>query len=159
MKSLIVYYSKTGVVDEMAKLIAKKTDSDLYRIQSASEYDPDMWKAWDQAQEEIAENNMPQLIGTLPDISHYDQVIIGGPVWGYSISNPIHSYLNKTDFKGKPVSAFWTYYDHDEKYIETLNNSLINATYRSGLALSMSIIHNPQILDTKVNDWVNELVK
>lgn len=157
MKKLVVYYSKTGIVDEMAKLIAKKSHADLYRIHSLKKYDADMWKAWDQAQEEIANNTMPQLDGELPDISQYDQIIIGGPVWGYSISNPIHAYLNKTDFQGKDISVFWTYYDHDEKYVQTLKDSLNDGNYQTGLALSMSIINNPSILERKVNEWIDKL--
>ena len=57
MKTLLVYYSKTGIVDKMAQLIAKKLNNvDLYRIQTVRKYAEGMYDAWDQAQVEIADN-------------------------------------------------------------------------------------------------------
>lgn len=157
MKKLLVYYSKTGTNDKLAKLIAEKTDIDVFKIKSKKNYDPDMWKAWDQAQEEIAANKMPQINDDLPSISNYDKIIIGGPVWGYSISNPIHAYLNQTDFENKPVTAFWTYYDHDEKYVETFNAAAHNAKYFDGLPLSMSLINNESLLNKNIDAWLAKL--
>lgn len=157
MKKLVIYYSLTGVVDKAAKSIAKKADADIYRIESARKYDLDMWAAWDQAQVEIANNDMPELSGQLPDISQYDEIIIGGPVWGYSISNPIHSYLSLTDFQGKKVSAFWTYYDYDEKYVKTFNEALKNADYQSGINLSMSVLNNQAVLNETIEKWIKSL--
>lgn len=157
MKKLVIYYSLTGTLDKVAKLVAKKANADIYRIQPDRKYDLDMWATWDQAQKEIASNDMPGIKGALPNISDYDQIIIGGPVWGYSISNPIHSFLNQTDFKGKTVSAFWTYYDHDEKYVKTLNAALKNAKYVPGIDLTMSVLNNSSELNNKVDKWLDSL--
>lgn len=154
MKKLLVYYSKTGTNDKLAKLIAEKTDIDIFKITSKRNYAPDMWKAWDQAQEEIAANKMPQINEDLPDLSNYDKIIIGGPVWGYSISNPIHAYLNQADFENKPVTAFWTYYDHDEKYVETFKAAAHNLNYFDGLPLSMSLINNESLLNKNIDAWL-----
>lgn len=157
MKKLLVYYSKTGTVDKLAKMIAKKFGADLYQIKSQRIYAPDMWKAWDEAQEEIKAKKMPEINDDLPDLSSYDEIIVGGPVWGYSISNPIHAYLNQTNFQNKPVSAFWTYYDHDEKYVQTFKAAAHDFKYIDGLPLSMSIINNESLLNEAVDKWLATL--
>ena len=158
MKQIVIYYSLTGVVEKTAKLVAKAINADMYRIQSARKYDLDMWVAWDQAQVEREHDDMPPLIGGLPDISKYDRVIVGGPVWGYTISNPIQSYLQQTDFLGKAVSAFWTYYDHDEKYVSSFKAVMKNGNYQDGLGLTMSILDNEVDLTKNIDQWVDQLV-
>ncbi|KRK95919.1 hypothetical protein FD25_GL002379 [Levilactobacillus acidifarinae DSM 19394] len=152
-----MYYSLTGVVDRMAHEVAAKLGADLYRMTPSTTYNQNMWKAWDQAQAETAADNLPTLTGQLPDLSAYDQVILGGPVWGYTLSNPMRVYLQQTDFKGKNVAAFWTYYDHDEKYEKTLTDNLANAKYVGGLELTMSLMGNQNALETAITQWTNNL--
>ena len=60
-----------------------------------------MWKAWDEAQAERQENNYPALKGELPDISEYDLILIGGASWGYTLANPVLSFVRNMDFNGK----------------------------------------------------------
>lgn len=158
MKTLLVYYSKTGVVDKMAQLIAKKMNGvDLYRIQTVRKYAEGMYEAWDQAQVEIADNKMPELSGKLPDLSKYDNVIIGGPVWGFNPSNPILSYVRQNDFSNNNIAAFWTYYDHDEKYTSALHREIPNFDPQNGLALSMSLMGNEKLLNQNIDKWIEKI--
>lgn len=151
MKTVVVYYSKTGVGKKVAELVAEKTNAELYRLQPTTEYDDDMWKAWDQAQAEMASNKMPNLEGELPSLAKYDRIIVGGPVWGHSLSNPIRAYLEQTDFQGKMVSSYWTYYDHDEQYEQVFMQNLKNATYKTGVNLTMPVLDNQNALNKKVD--------
>lgn len=157
MKILIVYYSKTGVVDKMAHFISNRLgDVDLYRIQTVRTYASGMYDAWDQAQVEIADNQMPELAGTLPNLDNYDNIIIGGPVWGFNPSNPILSYVRQNDFSNKNILAFWTYYDHDEKYASALHHEVPTFNPKNGLELSMSLMDNDNLLNQNVDKWLQE---
>lgn len=98
---LVAYYSQTGQTKKFAEMIAKMTNADVYEIVPVRKYNDDMWKAWDEAQIERAENKYPALRGGLPDISKYDTVIIGGGVWGFTLANPIFSFMKAMDFAGK----------------------------------------------------------
>lgn len=92
-KIIIIYYSQTGQSKRIAKLLGNKLHADLSEIRTVRTYDDDMWKADEEAKEELRTGQLPELAGTLPDISGYDTVIIGGPVWAQTISNPLLSYL------------------------------------------------------------------
>lgn len=157
MRTLIVYYSLTGVVSRAAQQLADGLNADLYRLVPSTTYDHDMWRAWDQAQAETAAKQLPTLTGTLPDIAAYDRIVLGGPVWGYNLSNPMRVYLEQTDFQNKPVAAFWTYYDHDEKYGQTLKTLLKNGRYQGGLELPMSLLGNSTKLRLTLDHWINQL--
>lgn len=157
-KTLVVDYSLTGVVDRVAQEIADQLGADRYRLKPATLYSHEMWQAWDQAQAETAAHQLPGLIGKLPDLTTYDQIILGGPVWGASLSNPLRAYLERTDFQGKSVAAFWTYYDHDENYQATLKTYLKKAQYQGGLEVTMSLLRRPQKLAPTLRQWTQKLM-
>lgn len=157
MNILIAYYSQSGMTKKMAEIIKEKTNADLYEIIPAKKYNDDMWKAWDEAQAERARNEYPELLNKLPDISSYDAIIVGGGVWGYTLANPVDSFMQKMDFKGKKVSAFWTFYDHDEKYNTDMRIKTKNGKYIDGLSLPRSLISNNKLLNEKIDNWLKQL--
>lgn len=156
-KTLIVCYSLTGVSSKIAQALQKKTQADLYEIKTKRTYDADMWKAWDEAQAETAAGKLPGLVGDLPDLSGYDTVLLGDPVWGWTISNPLLAYIRQTDFAGKIVPAFWTFYDHDEKYAHAIELECKGAVVREGLSLTNSAIHSDANVSKLLDAWIQKI--
>ncbi|WP_295745513.1 flavodoxin [uncultured Limosilactobacillus sp.] len=156
-KTLIIYYSSTGYNDRIAKQLAAKTDADLFRIEPVEEYDHDMWAAWDIAKKEREEGQLPALKSGYPDTSQYQQILLGGPSWGYTLANPLQSFLTKADFAGKPVYPWVTFYDHDEKYAEDLRAQLHNGQVQDLLELPMSVLDNQPRLDQTLTDWLTQM--
>ena len=155
-KILIAYYSQTGMTKRMAEIIKKKTNADIYEIIPVKKYNDDMWKAWDEAQIERANGTFPELKNELPNISKYDVILVGGGVWGYTLSNPVDSFMQKMDFQGKRVSAFWTFYDHDEKYNIDMKKKTKNGKYIDGLPLPRSLISNNTKLNESIDNWIKQ---
>ncbi len=114
MKTIIVYYSQSGNTRKAAEMLRAELGADIAEIESEKPYNADMWKAWDEAQEERKDWNIRPL-KKLPDISAYDTMIIGSPVWGHMLANPVFAFMRQSDFSGKRVFGFWTFYDHDEQ--------------------------------------------
>ena len=157
MKVLIVYYSQSGQTKRMAEMIAEKTGADLYEIVPVRTYNDDMWKAWDEAQVERAENHYPELKGEMPDISEYDTILIGSGVWGYTLANPVTTFVRKMNFTGKKVSAFWTFYDHDEKMDSDMQIETKGAQYVKGLPLPRSLTGNRERASEAMDRWIKTL--
>lgn len=155
--TLIVFYSLTGVTKSIAEMVQKKTGSDLYEVKTQRTYDSDMWKAWDEAQKETASGLLPELTGQLPDLGRYDFIILGGPVWGWTVSNPLLAYIKQTDFTGKKIAAFWTFYDHDEKYAEAIQNECKGAIVETGLSITRSAMADHKSLSNKIDDWLKSI--
>lgn len=154
---LIAYYSQTGETRRAAGILAEKLGAELYEIIPDRSYDPDMWKAWDEAQAERKDNDYPALRGELPDLTNYDMVIIGGPVWGFTLANPVTTFLRETDFSGRTVSAFWTFYDHDEQYDNAMRENARNAVYVTGLALPRSVTSSKKRMNEAADHWIRTL--
>ena len=156
-KILIAVYSQSGQSMRITNIIKEKLQADLYEIKPKRKYNDDMWKAWDEAQEEMATNAYPGLIGELPDLQEYDTVIVGGPVWGMTLANPVVTFMRNVDLMGKQVSAFWTFYDHDEKYDNAMKDYSMGADYVRGLSLPRSITGNAKKIEDKINQWIKTL--
>ena len=158
MKTLVAYYSQSGQTKHMAEMIAEKAGADLYEIIPARTYNSDMWKAWDEAQVERQENKSPVLKGELPDISGYDMIILGTGIWGYTMANPVTSFIRQMDFTGKKMSAFWTFYDHDEKVDGDMKECLKNAEYVKGLPLPRSLTSSRDRTSDAMDRWIRTLL-
>lgn len=154
---LIVYYSLTGVSGKVAGVLKEKTGADIYEVKTERTYNMDMWKAWDEAQAETASGKLPELKGQPPDLNGYDVVLLGGPVWGWTISNPMLAYIRQTDFAGKVVSAYWTFYDHDEKYEKDVEKECVGAVVKKGLSLTNSDMAKEDVLTEKLAAWIDSL--
>ena len=157
MKTLVAFYSQSGQTKKYAQLIAEKLGADLYEIVPARKYNDDMWKAWDEAQVERTEDNYPSLKGELPDVSGYDRIILGTGIWGYTMANPVTSFIRAMNFTGKKMSAFWTFYDHDEKVNQDMKEDLKGAEYTDGLPLPRSLTGNREKTDKAVDQWIKTL--
>lgn len=157
MKTLVAFYSQSGQTKKYAQLIAEKMGADLYEIIPERKYNNDMWKAWDEAQAERSENNYPALKGELPDISGYDRIILGTGIWGYTMANPVTSFIRAMDFTGKKMSAFWTFYDHDEKVNGDMKDVLKGAEYVDGLPLPRSLTGSREKTDKAIEQWIKTL--
>ncbi len=91
-KSLVVYFSRigeqyvVGVIDKgntaiVAEMIAEKTGSDMWEVIPEEDYPMTYSELTDVAKKEQNENARPKYRGTAPDLSEYDTVFVGAPVW------------------------------------------------------------------------------
>lgn len=101
--------SRYGTTEYMANLIQKQVGGDLYSIEVAEPYSQDFDEVVDQNHAEMAEDFLPALVGYQLDMSQYDTVYIGYPVWATTIPRAIHTFLNQYDLSGKTVIPFCTH--------------------------------------------------
>ena len=101
---LVVYYSLSGHTREIAEKIKALTGGDIYEIKTAEEIKTTPW-FYLTLRRQIKEKNYPALAGELPDLSRYDIIFVGAPVWWYTVATPALSFLQQVDFKGKKVQC------------------------------------------------------
>lgn len=92
MRQCIVYYSKTGNTESVAK---RFNDFDLLKVRASSD-DP---------------NIQNPILTYIPEINDYDYVIFATPVHGFQISKIMKTYLETIDtYKGKTIDLFITHF-------------------------------------------------
>ena len=112
MKTLVAYFSASGVTAKAASALAAAIDGDLYEIKPAVPYtDADLnWR--DQNSRSSIEmkdpTSRPALADTDAPIAGYDRIFLGFPIWWYTAPAIIRTFLESYDFSGKTIILFAT---------------------------------------------------
>lgn len=112
-KTLVVYFSATGTTKNVANMIANATNGDLWELKPVTEYsqsDLD-WTAPNSrvSRERAMENPRTDLTNAVVNnLSEYDTVFIGAPIWWYKASWVINDFLTQNDFGDKTIIPFCT---------------------------------------------------
>ena len=107
-KGLIAYYSHSGNTKDIAMKIQKLTGADIFEIKPLSAYPAQYDDVVNQAKIEKERDIKPELLDN-GNISKYDTIILGTPVWWYTFASPIRTFLTSHDFTGKTIMPFCTH--------------------------------------------------
>lgn len=113
MKTLVAYFSASGVTEEKAIQIAREIKgADLYRIEPDVPYsdrDLDWTDKKSRSSVEMSDrSSRPKIKEGGIDISKYDVIFIGFPVWWYREPSIVDTFLESHDFAGKKIVSFAT---------------------------------------------------
>ncbi|MCM1331621.1 MAG: flavodoxin [Bacteroides sp.] len=107
-KVLVVYFSHTGNTRTIAGYIHDTVKSDMVEIKTVNTYTDDYDTLLEQARKEVASEYCPPLTTKIENISSYDVVFIGYPIWVETAAPPIRTFLTTHDLAGKTVVPFCT---------------------------------------------------
>lgn len=137
-KSLVVYFSNFGNTQVIAEHIQKRLNADVLRLEPVVKYPQDRALFAAQMNAEIvAKNYFPALVKEKLDLSQYDVIVVGSPVWNGRAMPTILSFLSKNDFTGKTVYFFSTYSGEAGIAIDEMKKACPNATYGSSLKVEL----------------------
>lgn len=105
---LVAYYSHSGNTHTIAGYIHDSVGGDIVKIETVNPYPDSYDEHLEQARKEVAEGYLPPLITTIDNMSDYDVVFVGYPIWVETAAPPIASFLASHDLKGKTVVPFCT---------------------------------------------------
>ena len=111
-KSLVAYFSASGVTAKAAEKIAAAAGADLYVIQPEEPYTPADLNWMDKKSRSTVEMNDPKcrpaIAEAVEDMEQYDTVWVGFPVWWYVEPRIVDTFLESYDFAGKKMIPFAT---------------------------------------------------
>lgn len=106
MKSLVTYFSASGVTAEVAKGIADKIGADIFEIKPEVPYsDADLKWMNPMARcnrEKFGKKDVP-VAETVNNMNDYDIVYVGFPIWYAGAPNVVNTFLNGCDLSGKKL--------------------------------------------------------
>ena len=111
-KKLVTYFSASGVTKAVAEKLAQTLGADVFEIApkvlyTAADLD---WR--DKTSRSTVEMNdlsyRPEMAEGDVDISAYDTVYVGFPIWWYIAPTIINTFLEKYDWNGKKIVMFAT---------------------------------------------------
>ncbi len=112
MKTLVAYFSASGVTEGAAQQLAEVTGGVLHKIQPEKPYteaDLDWRDKQSRSTLEMKDKkSRPAITGKLTNMADYDVVYVGFPIWWYTAPTIINTFMEAYDFKGKTVIPFAT---------------------------------------------------
>ena len=108
MKTLIVYYSYTNNTEKVAKKIAELKKYDILKLEPLVDYSTDYQKVVDEEEAKMDSEEIVELKPLNVDLNQYDRIILGTPVWWYTMAPVVRSFLSGNNLNGKKVIAFIT---------------------------------------------------
>ena len=111
-KKLVAYFSASGRTAKVAEKLAEELGADIYEIKPEVKYTKaDLNWMNKKSRSSVEMNNKsirPAIVTGDVDVSGYDTVCLGFPIWWYVAPTLINTFLEAYDFSGKKIILFAT---------------------------------------------------
>ncbi|RYE39424.1 MAG: hypothetical protein EOP24_44305 [Hyphomicrobiales bacterium] len=167
-RTLLVYFSRPGMnywyadrkdleignTQVVAETVADLVDAEVVRIEAAEPYPHDYDATVERNQEEEQAGSRPQIAGGLPDLSLYDSIILGCPVWNSRAPMIVRTFLDGVDLTGKTIHPFVTYAIGEGRVFDDYTELYPDAVIEAGLAIQGE---EAAEADEQVAQWVSDM--
>lgn len=152
MKTLIVYYSRTGTTKRAAEILAREMKADIEEI--TDKIDRKGVIGYLKSGRDGMKRKLTEIDPTKKDSKQYDIVIIGTPMWVKNMCSPIRTYLTKNRME-KNIGILIT---HGGSSIETIVKEIRGLAPRANF-ISHIAIRTRDIKDAenKIKEWAKKL--
>ena len=167
-KSIVIFFShagdnyavgniEVGNTKIVADYISEITSADQFEIVT-HKYDGMAYNPLIQlAKEEANNGELPPYEGNAPDLSQYDTVFIGGPVWWGTYPQVMFTLFKDINLDGKTVIPFTT---HEGSGLASCASDVKKAFPKATVTQGWSIYgHEVRTGRAKVEKWLNSIVK
>ena len=153
---LVVYFSATGGTEAVGKTIAETLNADRYEIVPEDPYTSADLNWTEPSSRVNAEHENPKsrpaIAGQAADLSGYDTIFIGYPIWWGEAPNIVRTFMEETDLAGKTIIPFCTSASSNlGSSAETLKSFAPDTTWLSGQRFSNGVS------SSDVREWVKGL--
>lgn len=111
-KKLVAYFSASGKTKAVAEKIAEAADADIFEIVPKKAYtkaDLNWMDPESRSSVEMKNRSLrPETAESAPDVSRYDEILLGFPIWWYVAPTIVNTFLESGDFGGKKITLFAT---------------------------------------------------
>ncbi|WP_390911305.1 flavodoxin [Pseudosulfitobacter sp. SM2401] len=152
MKSLVLFYSRTGTTTKVANALGTALSADIKEIK-CPRYQGG-WFAYLRAGYDSVKGRLPPI--DVPDLSfdEYDLVIIGAPIWTSYPALPLRSFLARKPKLPSRVAVFFTLGGHSpaEKAVK-----MVEGLLPVPLEASLELPHD-QVIEGRDSDTIETFV-
>lgn len=111
-KSIVIYFSASGITAEVAQRLAAAIRADIFEIKPETPYTPNDLNWTDKNSRSSVEMRertcRPVIAGSIPNLKKYEAVFVGFPIWWYREPSIIDTFMETAPLEGKTVIPFAT---------------------------------------------------
>jgi flavodoxin len=155
-KVLVIYYSLTGNTQLIAETIAEAINSDILELKPVKELDAEGGSKYFWGGYQATMKIKPKLKPFDTNPLEYDLIFLGTPVWAWTYTPPIHSFLSNYDLSGRKV-ALWTSSDGDGvRGMNKFKKAMKNANIIGEIRFKSPKQHDPVKSKEKAVEWAKK---
>ena len=99
----VVYFSKTGHTESVARAVRAMTGAELFRVETINPYPEVYSEATEVVRKEIDNGVIRPLKPLAVDLSRYDAVVLATPTWWHHAAQPLKTWIAAQDWQGRFV--------------------------------------------------------
>jgi flavodoxin len=154
MKTLVIYYTRTGNTKFVAETVAAELGADIEEVIDMKNRQGKL--SFMSAGRDAMRGKETEIGQTKRIPTDYDLIIIGQPVWAGNPTPAIRTYMSKNDLSGRKVALFFS--DSNLGKAEEKTKALMpNSTFVGELALPAKAFENKEETKKKIAEWCNTL--
>ena len=104
--ALVVYFSFDGNTKLIAEKIGETLNADVVELKTSKKYPTEGIGKYFWGGKSVVFGDKPTLTNESIDLSRYETIIIGTPVWAGSFAPPIRSFVNDYKIVNKKIAIF-----------------------------------------------------
>lgn len=155
-KSIVVYFSATGVTQKQAERLGKLIGAPVEEILPSQPYtnaDLDWQNPESRSSKEKEDKNFhPGIANKIENLADYQTIYVGFPIWWYTYPNIISTFMedNKEVLKGKTIMPFATSGGSTiEKSEQNLRAAYPDVKFGKGLLMN-------DVSDEEIKAWASQ---
>ena len=153
MKTLVVYYTRTGNSKFASETIAAELGADVEEVVDLKKRQGRL--AYMSCGRDAMSGKETEIAQTKRNPADYDLIVMAQPVWAWSPTPAIRTYVNKNDFSRKKVALFFGGTNLRDA-VEKTKALMPNSTFVGELAVEEPL-KNKEQAEKKIVDWCSTI--
>jgi len=154
MKSLVVFYSRTGNARFVAQTIAAEVGADIEEVIDLKKRSGVF--GFLRAGADARRGKGTEIAPTQKSPADYDLIIVGTPIWGGRPTPAITTYLKKNNLSGKKVAVFFVKGGKRSEGIEQTKALISHSSYLGEVSI-IDALRNKEETERQIMDWCETL--
>lgn len=154
MKTLIIYFSRTGMTRKVAENLKIKLNADIEEIKDPTD------RAGVMGYFRCGKESMKKILAPIEDIKSdltaYDLVIIGTPIWGWNMSSPIRAFATRYADRLPRIAVFCTQGGSGADKAVAEIETLVGKKSLSSVAINNKEMNTGQF-ETKLEKFIKDI--
>ncbi|MCI9524872.1 MAG: flavodoxin [Erysipelotrichaceae bacterium] len=159
MKTIVIYFGYGKHTRMIAQRVKEELGCDILEIKPKIPYSSDYQTVVNETEDNLYTKETTEIENIEISLDNYEKVILGTPVWWYTITPPIRTFLTKYDLSGKTIYPFATNAGWLGSTFDEIRE-LCKGTIKEEMNIKFSTDYAENKLvtsDFEIENWINKV--
>lgn len=154
-KRIIIYHTYSTHTRMIANMIKEKLNCDILELQPKIPFSSNYQEVVDEYQNNSIKDKEIELKETNINLDDYDEIILGTPVWWYTMTPVIATFLKQNNLSGKVIYPFAT----NAGWLGHTFNDIKTLCPKSDIKKELNVVFSMNHEENKIVSSIEEINK